>query len=97
MYATMLKQGIMPDGTMIVVKKLVENSMVPRDEAFSNEVQNMMALRHENIVKLVGFCHEGEKEVVQKDGKYFVANIFQYLRCYEYLPMGSLGNNLFGT
>ncbi|XBI03100.1 hypothetical protein VPH35_131558 [Triticum aestivum] len=80
---------------MIVVKKLVENSMVPRDEAFSNEVQNMMALRHENIVKLVGFCHEGQKEVVQKDGKYFVANIFQYLRCYEYLPMGSLGNNLF--
>ena len=96
MYATMLKQGIMPDGTMIVVKKLVENSMVPRDEPFSNEVQNILALRNENILKLVGFCHEGQKKIVQKEGRYIVADIYESLLCYEYLPMGSLQKNLFG-
>ncbi|KAM3213897.1 hypothetical protein ACQJBY_066371 [Aegilops geniculata] len=90
-----LYKGIMPDGTMIVVKKLVENPPVPRDEAFYNEVQNTMALQHINIVRLLGFCHEGQKKVVQKNGRYIVADVYENLLCYEYLPMGSLHNNLF--
>ena len=97
MYVTTLKQGILEDGTMIVVKKLAENSPIARDKAFFNEVQNIMALQHDNIVKLVGFCHEGQKKIVQKEGRYIVADIYESLLCYEYLPMGSLHKNLFGT
>ncbi|VAI91842.1 unnamed protein product [Triticum turgidum subsp. durum] len=80
---------------MIVVKKLAENSPIARDKTFSNEVQNIMALRHGNIVKLVGFCHEGQKKIVQKEGRYILADIYESLLCYEYLPMGSLHKNLF--
>uniref|UniRef100_A0A8R7R740 Protein kinase domain-containing protein n=1 Tax=Triticum urartu TaxID=4572 RepID=A0A8R7R740_TRIUA len=83
----------MPDGRMIVVKKLVEDPPVPLAEAFSNEVQNIMALQHKNIVKLVGFCHEGQKKVVER--RYIFAEVFESLLCYEYLPMGSLHSNLF--
>ncbi|KAM0909161.1 hypothetical protein ACQ4PT_014981 [Festuca glaucescens] len=88
-------KGIMPDGQMIAVKKLAENSPLARDRAFTNEVQHLMCLQNENIVKLVAFCHEGQKKVVQNNGRYIVADIYESVLCYEYLPMGSLRKNLF--
>jgi serine/threonine protein kinase len=88
-------KGIMPDEEPIAVKKLAENAPLARDKAFTNEVQNMMALRNENIVRLVGYCHEGQKKVVQNNGRYIVADVFESLLCYEYLPKGSLQKNLF--
>jgi serine/threonine protein kinase len=54
-----------------------------------------MALQHENVVKLVGYCHEGQKKVVQNNGRYIVADIVESLLCYEYLAKGSLQKNLF--
>ncbi|CAM0874886.1 unnamed protein product [Alopecurus aequalis] len=90
--------GIMPDREPIAVKKLAENAPVTRVKAFTNEVQNIMALQtNDNIVKLVGYCHEGQKKVVLNNGRYIVADVFESLLCYEYLPKGSLQKNLFGT
>jgi hypothetical protein len=86
----------MPDGQKITVKKLADNSPLARDKVFSNEVTNIMALRHENVVRMVGFCHEGQKKVVLNNGRYIVADIVESLLCYEYLSQGSLKNNLFG-
>jgi len=90
-------RGTMPDGQSIAVKKLSENSPVPRDKAFTNEVRNIMALQHENIVKMVGYCHEGQKNVVLDNGRYIVADVVETLICYEYLPNGSLHGTLFGN
>jgi len=87
--------GTMPDGQKITVKKLVENSPLGRDKVFSNEVTNIMALHHKNVVKMVGFCHEGQKKVVLNNGRYIVADIVESLLCYEYLSQGSLQKNLF--
>ena len=78
------------------LKRLAENAPLPRDKAITNEVQNIMALKHDNIVKLVGFCHEGQKKVVLNNGRYIVADVFESLLCYEYLPKGSLQKNHFG-
>jgi CRISPR/Cas system CMR subunit Cmr4 (Cas7 group RAMP superfamily) len=86
----------MPDGQMIAVKKLAENSPVGRDKAFSNEVEHLVCLQNENIVKLVGYCHERQKKVVMNNGRYIVADVVESVLCYEYLPMGSLRKNLFG-
>ncbi|GJN06739.1 hypothetical protein PR202_ga24495 [Eleusine coracana subsp. coracana] len=75
-------KGIVPESSeVIAVKKLSENSPLSRDKAFENEVLNIMALKHENIVKLIGYCHD----------------IVECLLCYEYLPNGSVHKNLFGT
>nr|CDM81076.1 unnamed protein product [Triticum aestivum] len=87
--------GIAPDGQKITVKKLAGNSPIARDKLFTNEVQNIMALHHENVVKLVGYCHEAQKKVVQNNGRYIVADIVESLLCYEYLPQGNLQKNLF--
>ncbi|KQJ88893.1 hypothetical protein BRADI_4g21970v3, partial [Brachypodium distachyon] len=88
-------KGIMEDGEEIAVKKLGENSPVPRDKDFNNEVLNIMALKHENVVELVGYCHEAQKKVVQNNGRYIVADIVESLLCYEHLRKGSLKKNLF--
>ncbi|GJN28093.1 hypothetical protein PR202_gb16176 [Eleusine coracana subsp. coracana] len=93
-----IEQGIVPESSeVIAVKKLSENSPLSRDKAFENEVLNIMALKHENIVKLIGYCHEAQRKVVENNGRYVVADIVECLLCYEYLPNGSVHKNLFGT
>ncbi|KAE8811841.1 Cysteine-rich receptor-like protein kinase 10 [Hordeum vulgare] len=89
-------KGILDDGGVVAVKKLAENSPVPRDTIFVNEVQNIMVLEHENIVKLVAYCREAQKKLVQSNGRYIIAEVIDTVLCYEYLPKGSLHNNLFG-
>ncbi|KAM3410921.1 hypothetical protein ACQJBY_002875 [Aegilops geniculata] len=86
---------MLEDGEVIAVKKLVENSPVSRDKLFIYEVQNIMALKHENAVQLVGFCHETHRTVVLKNGNYITADITESLLCYEFLPKGNLMKNLF--
>jgi hypothetical protein len=82
---------------VIAVRKLQENAPMPADKTFSKEVQNVMVLKHENIVQLVAFCSETTKKLVQFDGRYIQADITESLLCYEYLPDGSLEEKLFGT
>jgi len=89
-------KGILDDGGLVAVKKLAENSPVPRDKIFENEVQNIMVLEHENIVKLVAFRREAQSKLVQSNGRHIIADITETLLCYEFLPRGSLDKNLFG-
>jgi len=89
-------KGIVPDGEVIAVKKLAENGPIPQHKAFQNEVMNIMKASHKNIVKLVGYCHEVHKRVLEEDGSYYIADIVESLICYEYLPERSLHGNLFG-
>ncbi|KAM0930231.1 hypothetical protein ACQ4PT_000999 [Festuca glaucescens] len=93
-----LYKGFVPDGDRVIaVRKLQENAPMPADKTFSKEVQNVMALKHENIVQLVAFCSETTKKLVQFDGRYIQADITESLLCYEYLPDGSLEEKLFGA
>ena len=89
-------KGTLDDGGVVAVKKLAENSPVPRDKIFANEVQNIMVLQHENIVKLVAYCREAQSRLVQSNGRHIIAEITETLLCYEYLPNGSLDQSLFG-
>ncbi|XP_037472105.1 tyrosine-protein kinase JAK2-like isoform X2 [Triticum dicoccoides] len=88
-------KGILEDGEVIAVKILAENSPVARDRTFNNEVQNLMALKNENVLPLVGCCYEGQKKVMIHNGRYIAADVYEGLLCYEYLPKGSLQRNLF--
>jgi len=88
-------KGILDGGGVVAVKKLAENSPVPRDEIFRKEVQNIMVLEHENIVKFLAYCREGQNRLVQSNGRHIIAEITETLLCYEYVPNGSLEQNLF--
>jgi len=89
--------GILDDGGLVAVKKLAENAPVPRDQVFANEVQNIMVLEHENIVRLIAYGREAQNRLVQINGRHIIAEITETLLCYEFFPNGSLEKNIFGA
>ncbi|GLT52536.1 hypothetical protein SLA2020_258710 [Shorea laevis] len=72
-------KGQMPDGTQIAVKQLSSKSRQGNRE-FINEIGLISCLQHPNLVKLHGFCVEGD----------------QLLLVYEYMENNSLARALLG-
>ena len=71
--------GILPSGQEIAVKRLAGGSG-QGDLEFKNEVLLLTRLQHRNLVKLLGFCNEGDEEIL----------------VYEHVPNSSLDQFIFG-
>jgi hypothetical protein len=90
-----VQHGTLPEGDVIAVKKL-RNSPLPNEKTLTAEVTNLMALEHENIVKLVGYCHDTQKNVLPQNGRYVIVDMVEYYLCYEYLPKVGLDEYITG-
>ncbi|XP_018455875.1 putative cysteine-rich receptor-like protein kinase 39 [Raphanus sativus] len=71
-------KGILPNGQEIAVKRLVSGSGQGSTE-FKNEVSLLRRLEHKNLVKLLGFCSEGNEKIL----------------VYELVPNSSLDHFIF--
>lgn len=80
---------------MIAVKNLVSMTEI-HDTQFKNEVDNLMRVRHQNIVRLVGYCYETWKKYIEYNGKHIFAEAPQRLLCFEFMPNGSLDSFISG-
>lgn len=86
-------KGVLKDGEKIAVKKL--HSMPGlNDKQFQREYLNLAGLQHQNIVRLVGYCHETWGEYVEYNGKMIFAENQHMALCFEYMHNGSLDNYL---
>lgn len=66
---------------LVAIKQLrLDGESHQGNREFVTEVLMLSLLHHSNLVKLIGYCTHGD----------------QRLLVYEYMPMGSLENHLFG-
>ncbi|CAD6254088.1 unnamed protein product [Miscanthus lutarioriparius] len=89
-------KGMLQNGEVIAVKKLLVVPQINLDKQFKNEVFSLIDLNHRNIVKLIGYCYEIHKKLVESHGRYVFADTQERILCYEYLPRGSLDKYLYG-
>ncbi|KAL3682831.1 hypothetical protein R1sor_000853 [Riccia sorocarpa] len=52
-------RGQLTDGTLVAVKKLLNNSRGQAEKEFRVEVDAIGRVRHKNLVRLLGYCAEG--------------------------------------
>ncbi|EOA20131.1 hypothetical protein CARUB_v10000419mg [Capsella rubella] len=71
-------KGTFPNGQEVAVKRLTKGSG-QGDMEFKNEVSLLTRLQHKNLVKLLGFCNEGDEVIL----------------VYEFVPNASLDHFIF--
>ncbi|CAA2954137.1 G-type lectin S-receptor-like serine/threonine-protein kinase At2g19130 [Olea europaea var. sylvestris] len=72
-------KGMLPDSTVIAVKKL--ESISQGEKQFRTEVSTIGTIQHVNLIRLHGFCSEGDRKLL----------------VYEYMENGSLDSHLFNV
>lgn len=93
-------KGVFDNGEVIAVKRLnnqydSSGEKLGNGEAqFHNELMNLIGVKHQNIIRLVGYCYEVQNIVTEYDGKRVFASIEERVLCLEYLQGGSLKNHL---
>ena len=90
-----VKQGILRNG-IVAVKRLFKSRAI-KNKMFHREVKSLITVRHQNIVRFLGYCSFTEERMVSIEGGTIVVDIQERLLCFEYMSNGSLDSHLTGT
>ncbi|VAI41889.1 unnamed protein product [Triticum turgidum subsp. durum] len=77
----------MVGGKMVAVKKL---SQTMHENKFHKEVECITKAKHKNIVRFLGYCSDTQGRIEDYEGKFVMADVRNWLLCFEYVPNGSL-------
>ncbi|KAL5711541.1 hypothetical protein ACHQM5_021983 [Ranunculus cassubicifolius] len=70
-------KGVLTTGTIVAVKRALEDSL-QGEKAFFTEISTLSRVHHRNLVSLIGYCDEGEEQML----------------VYEYMPNGTVRDYL---
>ncbi|CAO2148610.1 unnamed protein product [Urochloa humidicola] len=87
-------RGVTKNGEEVAVKKLRDVNPDLDDKQFQNEFYNLMKLKHNNIVQILGYCYETEQIPVEHNGRILLAEKTYRVLCFEYLHNGSLQKHI---
>lgn len=90
-----VKQGIVKNG-IVAVKRLFKSRTI-KDKMFHREVKSLITVRHDNIVRFLGYCSFTEEQVVSFERVTIMVDVRERLLCFEYISKGSLDSYLTGT
>ena len=79
------------------MKLLYNNMQAIDDEQFKHEFDNLMMLNHKNIVRLVGYCYETQRQHMEFEGRTVFGETTYRALCFEYMHNGSLQRHISGT
>ena len=77
--------------------KMLRDNIRLDDKQFQNEFGHHFELKHDNIVRLVGFCHESKGDAIMHQGNFVLAEKRYRALCFEYMHNGSLQKYISGT
>ncbi|PAN41622.1 hypothetical protein PAHAL_8G056600 [Panicum hallii] len=87
-FATVYK-GVLPNGNVAI--KRIKNGYTIDEKLFYREVNSLLNVNHQNIVRFLGFCANTEQTAIKIEGsKHIYAEIRERLLCFEYIGNGSL-------
>ncbi|CAL4985025.1 unnamed protein product [Urochloa decumbens] len=81
-------KGILRNGA-VAVKRLHTIHTVT-DKMFHREVKSLIAVKHRNIVQLLGYCSFTEEQLMLVQGGTIMVDIRERLLCFDYIRNGSL-------
>jgi hypothetical protein len=91
-----VKQGVLPNGN-VAVKRIRNNHSID-DKQFYCEVNSLLVVSHQNIVRFLGFCASTEQTAIKVEGlrQHIYAEIRERLFCFEYISNGTLQKYITG-
>jgi hypothetical protein len=87
---------VFQNGKEVAVKKLRYVKPYPDYKEFKTDFDNLMKVKHNNIVQVLGYCFETDEIRMEYEGKMICAEETETTLLVEYLHNGSLGKHLFG-
>ncbi|VAH24625.1 unnamed protein product [Triticum turgidum subsp. durum] len=80
-------------GEEIAVKKLHQLQGLD-DKQFHAEYRNLREVRHQNVVRLIGYCYQTQKKYMEHNGELVFATIMERVLCFEYMHGRSLDKHI---
>ncbi|KAM3215248.1 hypothetical protein ACQJBY_067308 [Aegilops geniculata] len=88
-FATVYK-GVLPNGNVAV--KRIKSSHSIKETLFYREVDSLLNIEHENVVRFLGFCASTDQIALRIEGlkERIYAEVRERILCFEYISNGSL-------
>jgi serine/threonine protein kinase len=86
-------QGLL-ENRVVAVKRMYKPYM--HEKEFQQEFECLMMVKHQNIVRFLGYCADTQGIADRYEGKIVMADVPKRLLCLEYLPNGSLNDYITG-